>query len=354
MGGAVGGPMASAATGMAAGQGLNGLVEGLMGESPFMKAIQSLGTGQVANPFAAAQPGVEVATPTPDFAPTAGGNAPPLQPDNLPQLAALPPVDTSASQPVPQTPAVQPVGGQGGYRDTITRAAQKWGIDPNVALRVAKAEGGLDDWIQSKVKKNGRQEPSYGPFQMLVGGPGTGFPEGMGNQIMRERGIDPRDPRNAEAVIDFAMEQASKKGWGQWYGAKAAGLDNMAGIGGRPAGVSPMTQQVQGGTGSPTVNGSGSATPAFGFNPATEAGPGETAQKDRWARVAKAMNASGSGRGVSVQTSEGSSQGGGQAFDDSGEFLQSAAARVEAAKNGTLTRGASRKDELRRKLRGEA
>lgn len=121
------------------------------------------------------------------------------------------------------------------YADMIRQAAAKYGVDPDVALRVAKSEGGIDQYIQSRVKKNGVQEPSFGPFQLLVGGKGTGFPEGMGNQMIRETGLDPRNPANAGAAIDFAMKQASQKGWGQWYGAKAVGIGNYDGIGGRPA-----------------------------------------------------------------------------------------------------------------------
>ncbi|MDT9702960.1 hypothetical protein, partial [Streptomyces sp. P17] len=67
-----------------------------------------------------------------------------------------------------------PVGGS--TENMITHYARMYGIDPSVALKVAKSEGGLGDHIQSNVKKNGRREPSYGPFQLLVGGGNTGFP----------------------------------------------------------------------------------------------------------------------------------------------------------------------------------
>lgn len=119
------------------------------------------------------------------------------------------------------------------YADMIRRSAAKYGIDPNIALKVANTEGGTKGWVQSGVRKNGVREPSYGPFQMLVGGAGTGFPEGMGNQMMRETGLDPRDPRNAQPAIDFAMKQASVDGWRQWYGAKNNGIGRFDGIGGR-------------------------------------------------------------------------------------------------------------------------
>lgn len=127
----------------------------------------------------------------------------------------------------------------------IRKAAAARGIDPEIAVRVARSEGGLHDPIrQSGVMKNGVREPSYGPFQLLVGGNGTNFPEGLGNRALAA-GIDPRNPNDAYRGIDFALDEASKKGWGQWYGAKAAGLDNYAGIGGRPSGAMPQTPQMQ-------------------------------------------------------------------------------------------------------------
>lgn len=146
------------------------------------------------------------------------------------------------------------------YEQYIRQAAASRGIDPDIAVRVAKAEGGLNGYIQSNVRKNGVREPSYGPFQLLVGGNGTIFPEGMGNQMMRETGLDPRDPNNAHASIDFALDQARNKGWGQWYGAKAVGLSPMAGIGSQVASQQAAPTQASGSTvpamGSPIEAGS--------------------------------------------------------------------------------------------------
>lgn len=119
------------------------------------------------------------------------------------------------------------------YAAMIRDSAARYGIDPNIALRVAKSEGGLSGWKQSLIKKNGLQEPSFGPFQMLVGD-GKNFPRGLGNELL-DKGIDPRDPRNAQAVIDYAMQHASKNGWGAWYGAAKVGVGNRDGIGGAPA-----------------------------------------------------------------------------------------------------------------------
>lgn len=124
----------------------------------------------------------------------------------------------------------------------IRQAAIARDIDPDIAVRVAKSEGGLKDPTrQSLVTRNGRREPSYGPFQLLIGGGDTGFPTGMGNDALAA-GIDPRDAAQWQKGINFALDNAAKNGWGAWYGAKAAGISNRQGIGGarRPVQVASL------------------------------------------------------------------------------------------------------------------
>lgn len=124
------------------------------------------------------------------------------------------------------------------YEQYIREAAAKRGIDPDIAVRVARSEGGLTGNVQSGVMKNGRRETSYGPFQLLVGGGDSGFPEGMGNDFMRKTGMHPSDPNAVLPGIDFALDGAAKNGWGAWYGAAKAGIGNRQGIpGGTPAGA---------------------------------------------------------------------------------------------------------------------
>ncbi len=107
----------------------------------------------------------------------------------------------------------------------ITQAAIKRGIDPTTALAVAKSEGGLSSWNkQSGVFKNGVQEPSFGPYQLYMGG-------GLGNAFQKQTGLDPRAAANGPAGVDFALDYASKNGWGSWYGAKNTGISNWQGIG---------------------------------------------------------------------------------------------------------------------------
>lgn len=111
----------------------------------------------------------------------------------------------------------------------IRQAALRYGIDPDIAVRVAKSEGGLTDPVrQSQVVSRGRQEPSFGPFQLLIGG--NGFPEGLGNRALAA-GIDPRDPNQWQQGVDFALAEAARKGWGQWYGAANTGIGKWQGIG---------------------------------------------------------------------------------------------------------------------------
>lgn len=124
-------------------------------------------------------------------------------------------------------------GGQpsvGEMTSYIAKAAQARGIDPGVAIRVARSEGLAPGVWQSQLGKNGRREPSYGPFQLLVGGGDTGYPTGLGNAFVEQTGLSPTDPANWQKTVDFALDNASKSGWGAWYGAGKAGIGNWQGI----------------------------------------------------------------------------------------------------------------------------
>lgn len=197
------------------GSAMTGMMSAKLGQSPFLRVVNSM-TG--------ANTGGAI-----DVSQGAGMQG------ALNQAAQAP---APAQQ--PRTPVVTPTTGGGNgpidHTQTIINSAKRWGVDPRTALKVAGSEGGTKGWQQSKVKRNGVYEPSFGPFQLLVGGGDTGFPEGMGNQFMKETGLDPRDPKNAEAAIDFAMQQASQHGWGQWYGAAKVGVGKFDGIGGQSSG----------------------------------------------------------------------------------------------------------------------
>ena len=140
--------------------------------------------------------------------------------------AFMPANDNALSAPVtPVTRGPLPGGDIASY---IANAARQRGIDPDVALRVAKSEGGLDSWnLQSNYYKNGVREPSYGPFQLYKGG-------GLGNAFQKATGMDPADAASGPAGVDFALDHAKKNGWGAWYGADRVGISKWEGINANP------------------------------------------------------------------------------------------------------------------------
>jgi hypothetical protein len=107
----------------------------------------------------------------------------------------------------------------------IAQAAQKRGIDPNVALRVARSEG-LNQYT-------GDEGSSFGPFQLHYGNvaPGGNRVGGLGDVFTQRTGLDARDPRTWRQQIDFSLDEAAKSGWGPWHGWKG---HERAGLPGSP------------------------------------------------------------------------------------------------------------------------
>ena len=122
----------------------------------------------------------------------------------------------------------------------IAAKATELGIDPSVAVAVANSEGlnanPAEGW-QSRVVKNGQREPSYGPFQLYMGG-------GLGNNFLEQTGLDPRDPTTWQKQVDFALGHAKNNGWESWYGARNAGIGDFQGIGGQPQGASGIDPKI--------------------------------------------------------------------------------------------------------------
>ena len=114
---------------------------------------------------------------------------------------------------LPKTRSDDPRGKEAHIRAT----AAKYGIDPDIAVKVAKSEG-LRDFLGDKGK-------SGGAFQLYTGG-------GLGNKFKKETGLDPLDPKNEDATIDYALKEAAKGGWGPWYGAAKVGVGKWDGISG--------------------------------------------------------------------------------------------------------------------------
>jgi uncharacterized protein YukE len=103
-----------------------------------------------------------------------------------------------------------------GMIPVIEAAAMAHGIDPKVAVRVARSEGLAQFY--------GDQGRSGGAFQLFTGG-------GLGNEFRQQTGKDPLDPKNEVETIWFAMQKAAEKGWGAWYGAAKVGVSKWEGIG---------------------------------------------------------------------------------------------------------------------------
>ena len=102
----------------------------------------------------------------------------------------------------------------------IRETAKKYGVDPEVALKVAKSEG-LRDF-------SGDGGKSGGAFQLYTGG-------GLGNKFRAEKKLDPLDPKNEKETIDYALQHASKHGWKDWHGAAKVGVGEFDGISGGQA-----------------------------------------------------------------------------------------------------------------------
>lgn len=127
----------------------------------------------------------------------------------------------------PKTPAKPVAPGQPGtpdnYEAYIRQKAASLGIDPDIAVRVAKSEG-LNSYT-------GDSGSSFGPFQLHYGNQSSQFPHsGLGDEFTKQTGLDARDPNTWQQQVDFALEWAQKHGWNDWSGAQQQGITGMAGI----------------------------------------------------------------------------------------------------------------------------
>jgi hypothetical protein len=134
-----------------------------------------------------------------------------------------------------------------GLTGFIRETAGKYGIDPDTAVQVAGSEG-----LRNPIGDGGK---SHGAFQLYTGG-------GLGNDFQKATGLDPSDPTNERATIDYALKHASQNGWGAFHGARRIGLSNDAGIGQALALAAPdkaaptaaeFTKSPEGGGGAPAL-----------------------------------------------------------------------------------------------------
>lgn len=114
--------------------------------------------------------------------------------------------------------------------DFIRDAARKRGIDPDIAVRVARSEGGVDEPARRGTFETGS---SWWPFQLHYGGKGYehfGTVAGMGNGFTELTGWQPGDPNAWRDSVRYALNRAKASGWGAWYGAAHVGIGPWDGI----------------------------------------------------------------------------------------------------------------------------
>lgn len=267
------------------GSGLNALGRAILYRSLMAKADAAEAKGRnsadaAMNPIAAALGGPSAFPPPPDSSAKVADaliGKPAVRPDNpnLPSRPDFARADATEATGMADVPMMEAY---------IRQSAEQRGIDPDIAVRVARSEGLQRGTWQSNVTRNGAREPSYGPFQLLVGGKGTGFPEGVGNRFIDVTGLDPADPANWRQGIDFALDTAGREGWGAWYGARAAGISPFQGIGTSPA-AAPATPASSASPASGSMQDrslAGSAQP--GIQPAAEPRSGPPAQSSQRAQ----------------------------------------------------------------------
>ena len=125
-------------------------------------------------------------------------------PSGQPTPVGQPPVGAASAQ--------QPQSQRDAHIQFIRDYATKIGVNPDLALGIASAEG-LNAWgpknpnAASVVDVTNGQPWSFGDFQLNVRG-------GLG-ALARQHGIDPADPNQWQAADRFALEQM-KQGVGPW------------------------------------------------------------------------------------------------------------------------------------------
>jgi hypothetical protein len=95
----------------------------------------------------------------------------------------------------------------------IRDAAEARGITPDVAVIVARSEGGVDEYARRGTFATGS---SWWPFQLHYGGPGYeqyGTVAGMGAGFTELTGWQPGDPRAWRDSVRYALNRAKAGGW---------------------------------------------------------------------------------------------------------------------------------------------
>ncbi|MDX7949563.1 hypothetical protein P7D22_00010 [Lichenihabitans sp. Uapishka_5] len=173
-------------------------------------------------------------------------NSPGSLDDPLGRGGAGPQASAAGGTSSPFNPANSTKGANPEVVAYVKQAAQQRDMNPNVALAVSGGEG-LKGFDPNGSANPGDGNSSFGPFQLHYGnvaGSGAGNQvAGLGDDFTKATGLDARDPSTWKAQVDFALDHAAKNGWGAFHGARALGIGNFAGIGGRPSTVAAYAPQ---------------------------------------------------------------------------------------------------------------
>lgn len=128
-----------------------------------------------------------------------------------------------------EAPGYPPGMSQRDIEEIIRDEAQQRGIDPDVAVRIFRAEGAGS--YQSSVRRSGRgslggREASFGPYQLYIGG-------GLGNEYQERTGRDLTTDNTEDGItnqIRFALDMAVTQTWQPWYGRGPAGVGRRQGL----------------------------------------------------------------------------------------------------------------------------
>jgi hypothetical protein len=145
----------------------------------------------------------------------------------------------------------------------VRAAAIARGIDPDIAVRVAKHEG-LNVFDPTKPDLGGDENSSFGPFQLHYGGISKNMPRGgLGDDFTKATGLHARDPST----------------WNRWMGAKAEGITGKMGVAGNaaPKGVTITSHPYSAG---------GAAVVPVGTKEGTSETPSSAASPDQAAPAA--------------------------------------------------------------------
>jgi hypothetical protein len=161
----------------------------------------------------------------------------------------------------------------------VRAAAIARGIDPDIAVRVAKHEG-LNVFDPTKPDLGGDENSSFGPFQLHYGGISKNMPRGgLGDDFTKATGLHARDPSTWKQQVDFSLDTVARDGWNRWMGAKAEGITGKMGVAGNaaPKGVTITSHPYSAG---------GAAVVPVGTKEGTSETPSSAASPDQAAPAA--------------------------------------------------------------------